>query len=282
MCNSTNYTITKIIGVIDIGTLYWDWTKYTIKIGYSSVILPYRTQLQHHARIHTPQVLHLHAVDHALRQLEAPLNKRESEDKEKAVLNSWLNQLMFSPLNKRESEDKEKAVLNSWLNQLRFSHNAIDSILNLPSQSELANRARWVYVHACTHALYMCAHVCVSVCVSVYTCLCACHVCECLSILVYFSVHCLLSLLPRLCSYSRVHHSYMHTTTHTHIPTPLTHIHLAVHTIWMVQLASKSITQVERKKYGVMNERKATKVHSVSNVVAFLSKPVRTYWSLTP
>ena len=66
--------------------------------------------------IHT-QVLHLHAVDHALGQLEAPLTKKGSED-------------------------KEKAVLNLWLNQLRLSHNAINFILDLPSQSELTNRAR--------------------------------------------------------------------------------------------------------------------------------------------
>ena len=45
-------------------------------------------------------------------------------------------------MNKRESEDKEKAVLNSWLNQLRLSHNAINFILNLHSQSEIANIAR--------------------------------------------------------------------------------------------------------------------------------------------
>ena len=66
--------------------------------------------------IHT-QVLHLYAVDHALGQLEAPLTKKVSED-------------------------KEKAVLNLWLNQLRLSHNAINFILNSPSQSELTNRAR--------------------------------------------------------------------------------------------------------------------------------------------
>ena len=66
---------------------------------------------------HTLQVLHFYAVDHALGQLEAPLNKRESEK-------------------------KEKDVLNSWLNQLRLSHNAINFILNLHSQSEIANIAR--------------------------------------------------------------------------------------------------------------------------------------------
>ena len=66
--------------------------------------------------IHT-QVLHLHAVDHALGQLEAPLAKKVSED-------------------------KEKAVLNLWLNQLRLSHNAINFILNPRSPSELTNRAR--------------------------------------------------------------------------------------------------------------------------------------------
>ena len=67
--------------------------------------------------LHAHQVLHLHAVNHALGSLEPPLDKKVSED-------------------------KEKAVLASWLNQLRLSQNAIDSILNLPSQSELANRAR--------------------------------------------------------------------------------------------------------------------------------------------
>ena len=92
--------------------MYIDIVAVLLKIGYSSVIQ------QHNCNTtHTLQVLHLYAVDHALGQLEAPLNKRESED-------------------------KEKAVLNSWLNQLRLSHNTINFILNLPSQSELANRTR--------------------------------------------------------------------------------------------------------------------------------------------
>ena len=82
---------------------------------------------------HTHQVLHLHAVNHALGSLEPPLDKKDLED-------------------------KEKGVLASWLNQLRLSQNAIDSILNLPAQSELANRAR-------------CVCVCVRVCVHMHECI---------------------------------------------------------------------------------------------------------------
>ena len=69
-----------------------------------------------HTYTHT-QILHLHAVENALDGMNPPLDKRESED-------------------------REKALLISWLNQLRLSHNAINSILNLPSNSELANRTR--------------------------------------------------------------------------------------------------------------------------------------------
>ena len=80
------------------------------------------TCMQHmHMHTHMHQVLHLHAVNHALGRLNPPLSKNESED-------------------------KEKDVLTSWLSKLRLSQNAIDSILNLPSQTELANRARWVCV----------------------------------------------------------------------------------------------------------------------------------------
>ena len=66
-------------------------------------------------------MLHLYAVDHALRSLEPPLGKKETED-------------------------KEKATLMQWLNQLRLSQNAVDSILSLPSQSELTKSGRCVYV----------------------------------------------------------------------------------------------------------------------------------------
>ena len=69
-------------------------------------------------------MLHLHAVDHALGILEPPLDKKETED-------------------------KEKATLTHWLNQVRLSQSAINSILSLPSQSELTNRARYVYVYVC-------------------------------------------------------------------------------------------------------------------------------------
>jgi len=66
-------------------------------------------------------MLHLYAVDHALRSLEPPLGKKETED-------------------------KEKATLTQWLNKLRLSQNAVDSILSLPSQSELTKSGRCVYV----------------------------------------------------------------------------------------------------------------------------------------
>jgi len=71
---------------------------------------------------HTHQLLHLYAVDHALEILEPPLDKKETED-------------------------KEKATLTHWLNQVRLSQNAINSILSLPSQSELTNRVRYVYAY---------------------------------------------------------------------------------------------------------------------------------------
>ena len=62
-------------------------------------------------------MLHVYAVDHALGSLEPPLSKKETED-------------------------KAKATLTQWLNQLRLSQNAIDSILSLPSQSKLISKAR--------------------------------------------------------------------------------------------------------------------------------------------
>ena len=67
------------------------------------------------------QMLHLYAVDHALGSREPPLGKKDSEA-------------------------KEKATLTQWLNQLRLSQSAINSILSLPSESELTKRARCVYV----------------------------------------------------------------------------------------------------------------------------------------
>ena len=82
------------------------------------------TQTHTCTHTHMHQVLHLHAVNHALGRLNPPLSKNESED-------------------------KEKDVLTSWLSKLRLSQNAIDSILNLPSQTELANRARCVCVCVC-------------------------------------------------------------------------------------------------------------------------------------
>ena len=74
-----------------------------------------------HNNEHLLQMLHLYAVDHALGSREPPLKKKDSED-------------------------KEKATLTQWLNQLRLSQNAINSILSLPSESELTKRARCVYV----------------------------------------------------------------------------------------------------------------------------------------
>ena len=66
-------------------------------------------------------MLHLYAVDHALGSLEPPLEKKDSED-------------------------KEKATLTQWLNQLRLSQNAINSILSLTSENKLTKRTRCVYV----------------------------------------------------------------------------------------------------------------------------------------
>ena len=74
-----------------------------------------------HTHKHSLQMLHLYAVDNALRSLETPLGKKETED-------------------------KEKATLTQWLNKLRLSQNAVDSILSLPSQSELTKSGRCVYV----------------------------------------------------------------------------------------------------------------------------------------
>jgi len=66
-------------------------------------------------------MLHLYAVDHTLRNLKPPLSKKETED-------------------------KEKAILTQWLNQVRLSQNAINAILSLPSQSELTKSGRCVCV----------------------------------------------------------------------------------------------------------------------------------------
>jgi len=62
-------------------------------------------------------MLHLYAVDRALGSLEPPLGKKDTEE-------------------------KEKTTLTQWLNKLRLSQNTINSILSLPSTSELTDRAR--------------------------------------------------------------------------------------------------------------------------------------------
>ena len=93
-------------------------------------------------------MLHLYAVDQALGSLELPLSKKEAED-------------------------KEKKTLTQWLDKCRVSQNAINSILSLPSQSQLAKSARCVCV-----GVYV--HVCVCVCVCGCICACVC-VCVCVS-----------------------------------------------------------------------------------------------------
>jgi len=78
-------------------------------------------------------MLHLYAVDHALGSLELPLSKKEAED-------------------------KEKKTLTQWLDKCRVSQNAINSILSLPSQSQLAKGARCVcvvYVRVCVCVVFI-------------------------------------------------------------------------------------------------------------------------------
>jgi len=98
-------------------------------------------------------MLHLYAVDHALGSLELPLSKKEAED-------------------------KEKKTLTQWLDKCRVSQNAINSILSLPSQSQLAKGARCVCVGVCACVgVYVCVWGCMCVCVCVSVCVCVC-VCE--------------------------------------------------------------------------------------------------------